>query len=271
MIVCGKCGCKFTKNKLTYRCYKTVSADWQSCYATGVSFATCDKVVWQLVSEVYKDTLDADYLAQKKQPLEEELSKLVRDSEDYTSKRAELIRNGEKQYSLALKFQDTNPTLFEKAMAKIDELGSAVTTIDNEIEAIAEKVSIIESKIEAIDEGVNYEITENTEKLDFLHKVIDKMVLYGNIGNKVIQVFFKNGANYDLVFHKKTWYYFKNDGCVKYSHLPNSSSCREEAMIEVTTTNNGLFSPEVLGCYTMENFVGILKLHNLLKFVYKTH
>lgn len=39
----------------------------------------------------------------------------------------------------------------------------------------------------------------------------------------------------------------------------------EDVLIEVTTTNNGMFCRDVIGGYTFDKYIGILKLHNLLK------
>ena len=84
------------------------------------------------------------------------------------------------------------------------------------------------------------------------------------------------GAIYDLVYYKKTWYYFKNDGCVKYTDTKKLKKANpdievEDTLIEVTTTNNGMFGEEVLGGYTFDNYMGILKLHNLLTVAYEVY
>ena len=38
-----------------------------------------------------------------------------------------------------------------------------------------------------------------------------------------------------------------------------------DVLIEVTTTNTGMFCKDVIGGYTFDKYIGILKLHNLLK------
>ena len=97
--------------------------------------------------------------------------------------------------------------------------------------------------------------------------------MYGNRSQKVLQVFFKMGAIYDMVNYKKVWYYFKNDGCIKYTDTNKLKKANpdvdvEDALIEVPTTNNGMFSEDVLGGYTFDNYMGILQMHNLLNVAY---
>lgn len=151
-----------------------------------------------------------------------------------------------------------------------------MNAIDKELELIASKIHTLQKKLSAIDEGSTYEIKEETEKREFIHKAIEKIVVYGNRSQKILQVFFKMGAIYDLVYYKKTWYYFKNDGCVKYTDTKKLKKANpdievEDTLIEVTTTNNGMFGEEVLGGYTFDNYMGILQMHQLLTVAYEVY
>lgn len=204
--------------------------------------------MWKVTSEVYKDAINEDYLADKKKPYLDEIAEITKNMARMASRK----RESDKQFDLAMKCQSTNPTLYKKVMARIDELGEESQNIDRENDALVNKIAILNKKIKSIDEGSTYEITEQTEKNDFLHKVIDKIVMYGNRSQKILQIFYNMGAIYDLVYYKKKWYYFKNDGCITYTDTKklkaeNPDIAVEDVLIEVTTTNNGMFCKDVIG------------------------
>lgn len=270
LLVCPNCGRHYTHSNFTYKCVLNVNRDYERCGSTNVTDTVLDKVVWKVTSEVYKDAINEDYLADKKKPYLDEIAEITKDMARMASRKRESERESDKQFDLAMKFQSTNHTLYKKVMARIDELGEESQNIDRENDALVNKIAILNKKIKSIDEGSTYEITEQTEKNDFLHKVIDKIVVYGNRSQKILQIFYKMGAIYDLVYYKKKWYYFKNDGCITYTDTKklkaeNPDIVVEDVLIEVTTTNNGMFCKDVIGGYTFDKYIGILNLHNLLK------
>lgn len=268
LLVCSNCGRHYTHSESTYKCVSNVNSDYERCGSTNVSDRLLDNVVWNVTSEVYKDAINEDYLADKKKPYLDKIKEITSDMARMAARKKEAEKESEKQFDLAMKFQSTNPSLYKKVMARIDELGEESQSIARENDALVNQIAILNKKILSIDEGSTYEITEQTEKNDFLHKVIDKIVVYGNRYQKVLQIYYKMGAIYDLVYYQKKWYYFKNDGCITYTDtkkLKAENPDIEDTLIEVTTTNNGMFCKEVLGIYTFENYIGILKLHNLLK------
>ena len=66
------------------------------------------------------------------------------------------------------------------------------------------------------------------------------------------RIFYKTGTIYDILLYKRKWYYFKNEGCVKYG----------TEFAEVT--GEGMFCKEVLGYYIYDDYFGLLQTHNLL-------
>lgn len=276
LLECSNCGRKFTHSNHIYKCVTNVNRDYERCGSTTIQATTLDEAIWKMVSVVYKEQINAEYLAEKKKPLEDEISKLVKDADRLAASKGDKEKEAEKEYKVAVRFVDSNPKLYEMGMGRINQLTDEMNAIDKELEKIAAKVHTLQKKIASIDEGSTYEIKEDTEKREFIHKVIDKIVVYGNRSQKILQVFFKMGAIYDMVYYKKVWYYFKNDGCIKYTDTKkmkkeNPDLEVEDTLIEVTTTNNGMFSPEVLGGYTFDNYMGILKMHNLLNVAYEVY
>ena len=276
LLECSNCGRKFTHSNHIYKCVTNVNRDYERCGSTTIQATTLDEAIWKMVSVVYKEQINAEYLAEKKKPLEDEISKLVKDADRLAASKGDKEKEAEKEYKVAVRFVDSNPKLYEMGMGRINQLTDEMNAIDKELEKIAAKVHTLQKKIASIDEGSTYEIKEDTEKREFIHKVIDKIVVYGNRSQKILQVFFKMGAIYDMVYYKKVWYYFKNDGCIKYTDTKkmkkeNPDLEVEDTLIEVTTTNNGMFSPEVLGGYTFDNYMGTLKMHNLLSVAYEVY
>lgn len=276
LLECSNCGRKFTHSNHIYKCVTNVNRDYERCGSTTIQATTLDAAIWNMVSVVYKEQINAEYLAEKKKPIEDEISVLVRDADRLVASKGDKQKETEKEYKVAVRFVDSNPQLYEMGMDRIKVLTDEMNAIDKEIELIASKIHTLQKKLSAIDEGSTYEIKEETEKREFIHKAIEKIVVYGNRSQKILQVFFKMGAIYDLVYYKKTWYYFKNDGCVKYTDTKKLKKANpdievEDTLIEVTTTNNGMFGEEVLGGYTFDNYMGILQMHQLLTVAYEVY
>lgn len=276
LLECSNCGRKYTHSNHIYKCVSNVNRDYERCGNTTIQATTLDEAIWKMVSVVYKEQINAEYLAEKKKPIEDEISILVRDADRLVASKDDKQKEAEKEYKVAVRFVDSNPQLYEMGMDRINKLTEEMKAIDGELDLIASKVHILQKKLSAIDEGSTYEITEDTEKRDFIHKAIEKIVVYGSRSQKVLQVFFKMGAIYDMVYYKKVWYYFKNDGCIKYTDTKKLKKANpgvevEDTLIEVTTTNNGMFSEDVLGGYTFDNYMGILQMHNLLNVAYQVY
>ena len=58
-----------------------VNRDYERCGSTTIQATTLDAAIWNMVSVVYKEQINAEYLAEKKKSIEDEISVLVRDAD----------------------------------------------------------------------------------------------------------------------------------------------------------------------------------------------
>lgn len=257
LIECPFCGRHYVYRPRPnmYECISNISSDYVSDSSTRIKGTELDKCVWYVTQILFREDINERYLADKKVPYEVEKSELLSKMEELAKKRTDKVKESKKCGKLALLYMDTNKELYSATLEEIKKLGKEIEAYDAEIERLQKSVLLLKEKIDNIGKGLSMEITDTTEKIDFLHKVIDKIVVYGSRGKKVVQIFYKTGTIYDILLYKRKWYYFKNEGCVKYG----------TKFAEVT--GEGMFSKEVLGYYTYDNYFGLLQTHNLLNLI----
>ena len=96
-----------------------------------------------MVSVVYKEQINAEYLAEKKKPIEDEISILVRDADRLVASKDDKQKEAEKEYKMAVRFVDSNPQFYEMGMDRINKLTEEMKAIDGELDLIASKVHIL--------------------------------------------------------------------------------------------------------------------------------
>lgn len=270
LLVCSNCGRHYTHSNKTYKCVSDVNKDYERCGATTVSAPNLDTVIWDLVSTVFKDAINENSLAEKKQPYLAEIASIRKEIQNYEERIKDIDKESDKHYKLAIALSD-NPIMYENALNEIKKLGASRKGVESEITKLEKKIKLIEDKITAIVEGSSYVITDNTEKNEFIHNVIDKIVVYGDRSQKIFKVLFKAEIEYDIIYYKKCFYYFKNDGCIEYTDthlikkLPMQNKVTESILISVTSSNNTMFDENVFGNYSFDDFFNILSEYKLLK------
>lgn len=160
LLECSYCGRKFTHSNHIYKCVSNVNRDYERCGSTTIQATTLDAAIWNMVSEVYKEQINAEYLADKKKPFEEEISMLVKDADRLVASKNDKQKDAEKEYKVAVRFVDSNPKIYEMGMERINKLTDEMNAIDKELELIASQVHTLQKKLAAIDEGSTYEIKE---------------------------------------------------------------------------------------------------------------
>lgn len=276
LLVCSNCGRHYTHSNKIYKCVSDVSKDYERCGATTVSSPNLDAVIWDLVSNVFKDTINENSLAEKKQPYYTEIAAITNEIHSYEDRIKAIDKESDKHYKLALALSD-NPVMYDNAINEIKKLGVSRKGIESEISKLEKNIKLIEDKIQAIEEGSSYVISDATEKNEFIHNVIDKIVVYGNRNQKIFKVLFKAEIEYDIIFYKKCFYYFMNDGCIDYTDthlikkLPMNNIINEDILISVTDSNNSMFDDTVFGNYSFEDFFNLLKENKLLIKVLETN
>lgn len=265
LLVCSNCGRHYTHSNKIYKCVSDVNKDYERCGATTVSSPNLDEIVWELVSNVFKDTISGNILAEKKQPYFDEINYIRKEIMDFDNRMKEIDKESDKYFKLAIAVSDSNPTIYQNTINEINKLGTAKKGIESEISKLEKKIKLIEDKITSIEEGSNYVITDNTEKNEFIHNVIDKIVVYGNRNQKIFTVLFKIDIEYDIIYYKKNFYYYKNDGCIDYTDTHLLKNMAEDILISVNDNNNSMFEEDIFGKYSFEDFFNILSEYKLLK------
>ncbi len=262
LMVCSNCGRHYTHSNNIYKCVSDVNKDYERCGATTVSSSNLDTAVWALVNDLFKETINGNVVAEKKQPYLAELKEIENTIARYVERIGEIDKESNGYVKLAMKVSN-NPIAYQGIIDKINELGQQRESVESEVTKLGKQAQIVNDKISTIEEGSSYIITDNTEKNEFIHNVVDSITVYGDRSRKIFKVLFKVDLEYDIIYYKKNYYYFKNDGCIEYTdtHL---IGLPEATLISVSDNNNSMFDETIFGTYTFEDFFNILTSYNLL-------
>ena len=265
LLICPACGRRFTKSFDTYKCVSNANQIYDRCGSTSMRDTQLDPAVWNLVTMVCKDMLNAEYREKQSEPIKARISELLKNAESLAASVRYYQGEAKKHYKVAVQMQEINPTLYEASMNKIKELSTLEQASNAELETITEQVAIEQNKLKAISEGTEYTITENTEKTTFVHKVLKEGYVYGNRRRKAIHFTFNTGEVYDLLFFDKKWYYLKNEGNITYIDCLKQNKENPELPDTLVQVENLAMGEVMLnGTYPLDRFIDTLKANNLL-------
>jgi hypothetical protein len=163
-------------------------------------------------------------------------------------------------------------------MDEISKLESEATQFEEMEKSLENEKSIKERKLRAI-ENSNVFITDETDKREFVLKVIESITLYTiRLDRKYLSIEFKNGTFCDM------WYRYNRGNRTSYfAYLPSEgtvSFCWKQDEIvkglpkdlydkigdfSVNSGNNPYFNEEVFGDYTYDDFWDILQQHGYVR------
>lgn len=187
------------------------------CFSKAIKANRFEKVIWKLVKTLYSKDLAADKALERIEPLTKEIEDNQKLIMDIGKKMAELTAEANSIINAAIDIKKELPNMPDLYMNKIKE----AARLDKESKHYLEEKQRLEQyivsckrKIEAINslsnENVLVEtITDDLEKFDLIHKVIDHMVIYGEDAMySLIVITFKTGQVSYIGYKSKGYQYY---------------------------------------------------------------
>lgn len=277
LIVCPRCGRGYTCTGQLYTCCSGAYGVEHNCRNTSIRPDAANEIVWAVTKEVFSEAMAKQIAAQKAEPISAEIALLNQEIEGYKEAIAAYKRQVSKLIKLATLADDVDEELLERINSekKMQKVAEA------EITDRTAKIDLLQKRLDTPEEIT--EITDESEKFDFLHKVVEGIFLYGERRHKIVAIQYLNGITAYCI--KATtfgdWYWFLDKGELVISdavalqkNSPVDLKINDSILIEVTDSNNAYYSgedtdAEIFGRYTTEAFFAAMMKNKQLKAVKK--
>jgi len=273
LIKCPYCKISYTYSpfKSVYCChdrYVKASNKPIECKSKSIKSHKIEYIIWETVKVLYHKELAANKTQENIKPLREEIEELKNKIAGLEKKEAELTGEANLIVNAAIdiKKQFPNlPNLYTDKLKEVDTINKEAGKYLQEKETILKKISSKENQIKAIEsiEDVNAivnTITDDTEKYDLIHKVIDNIVIYNEDRiSSIIIVTFQTGQviyigyysskkyDYYTIFYNSNDVYFdteKKKGYIKENTISGFSLSVETKEYSITDFLKQFDTPE---------------------------
>ena len=281
MIFCTDCGRRYICNsgRSIYACqtrFDNIRANYVAdCHSAGISATNIEPIIWNLVERLFKSTIASSKAQERIEPYQEQLSKLSESKNNFEMQRDKINKDAAKLFDTLLLIRDTNPTVFTSKMEDFNKMSTEANDYQKEIDIIESKKQAIQRRIKAIEEIKDIDITDESEKYDILHKVIEAIKIYSiKTNQKVFTVLFASGLEYNVLYNVnkpkfRIEYAFASDETITFNKkdklLINKlySSVRDILPdFSITAGNNDMFDNDVCGDYSFQEVWDLLEKYN---------
>lgn len=270
LILCGRCNHVYTNTGKMYTCTSGTNEYLNRCGSTSIATENLNKAVWNVTKEVFSEAIAKEEAAKKAEPILAEIAQLQQEIEGY---RESIKGNKNQIVKLAMIAAETEAT--EELLSKIKAIKAEQQMIETEIADRERKIALLQKRLDSPDEIT--EITDEDEKFDYLHKVIEAIFVYGEHKHKILAIQYLNGITVYLIRMWRDWYWFLDKGELvisdavalqKYSKV--DLKINDSILIEVTDSNSAYYSGEdtdveIYGRYTTEAFFAAMMKNKQLK------
>lgn len=270
LILCGRCNHVYTNTGKMYTCTSGTNEYLNRCGSTSIATENLNKAVWNVTKEVFSEAMAKEEAAKKAEPIAAEIALLQKEIEGYQDSITDSKKQESKLLTLATVVDDTEG-IIEKIKALQKERQMMVTEIaDRE-----SKIALLQKRLDSPDEIT--EITDEDEKFEYLHKVIEAIFVYGEQKHKILAIQYLNGITVYLIRLWKGWYWFLDkgdlvisDAIVLQKYAKTDLKLKDSILIEVTDENSSYYSGEdtdvtIFGTYTTEAFFEVMMKNKQLK------
>lgn len=278
LFICTRCGRPFTKDLHLYFCYSRNRIDVDSCGTTSIDSKTADELVWKVTDELFSDEITKALAEQNAVPIEAEIASLQQEIEGYE----QTLKGFTPRLNQLVKAISMLPS-----DVPIDAITTQITNIGKEQKLVQAEIADRKLKVDALQKKLatpteKAVVTDEREKYDFLHKVIEGLFLYGDSNRKILTIMYANGITVHCLKVKRIsreWYWFIDKGdlviedVVKLQRAgAKDLKAANNTIIEVTDSNNAYFSGEdtdieIFGNYTIEGLYAAMLQNKQLKAV----
>lgn len=270
LILCGRCNHVYTNTGKMYTCTSGTNEYLNRCGSTSIATENLNKAVWNVTKEVFSEAIAKEEAAKKAEPILAEIAQLQQEIKGY---RESIKGNKNQIVKLAMIAAETEAT--EELLSKIKAIKAEQQMIETEIADRERKIALLQKRLDSPDEIT--EITDEDEKFDYLHKVIEAIFVYGEHKHKILAIQYLNGITVYLIRMWRDWYWFLDKGELvisdavalqKYSKV--DLKINDSILIEVTDSNSAYYSGEdtdveIFGRYTTEAFFAAMMKNKQLK------
>ena len=223
LIKCPYCKISYTYShfKSVYCChdrYVKATNKQTECKSKSIKSHKIEYIIWETVKVLYHKELAANKTQENIKPLRERIEELKSKITGLEKKQAELTNKANLIVNAAIdiKTQFPNlPDLYTSKLMEAESINKEAGRYLQEKETILKKISSKENQIKAIEsiEDVNAivnTISDDTEKYDLIHKVIDNIVIYNEdrISSIIIVTFQTGQVIYIGYYSSKKYNYY---------------------------------------------------------------
>ncbi|WP_321426431.1 recombinase family protein [uncultured Bacteroides sp.] len=273
LIKCPYCNVSYTysSSKSVYCChdrYAKATNKQTECKSKSIKSHKIEYIIWETVKVLYYKELANNKTQANLKPLKEEVEELEKKIAGLEKKQAELTDKANLIVNAAIeiKTQFPNlPDLYTNKLKEADSINKEAGKYLQEKEIILKQIKSKENQIEAIQSisdinSIVNTITDETEKYDLIHKVIDNIVIYNDERtSSIIIVTFKTGQviyigyysskkyNYYTIFYKSNDVFFdteKKKGYIKGNIISGFSLSVETKEYSITDFLKQFDTPE---------------------------
>lgn len=245
------------------------------CNSAGIKAGNIEPIIWKLVETLFKNDIVANKAQEKTEPYLNQLYKLSEQKARFESQRDKINKDAGRLFDTAILIKDINISVFNSKMEEFKDMSNEANKYQKEVDLITNKENSIKKRIKAIEEIRNITITDESEKYEMLHKVIEAIKIYSiKVNQKVFTVLFTSGLEYNVLYkvNKSKFrieYAFIDDETATFNKKEKSiiNKCPDSLSslisdFTVTSNNNKVFDEEVFGDYSFSELWDILEQYN---------
>lgn len=281
LIFCTDCGRRYICNsgRSLYACqtrFDNIRANSiVDCHSSGIKATNIEPIIWNLVERLFRSTIASSKAQERIEPYLKQLSDLAEQRARFEMQRDNINRDAAKLFDTLITIREINPTVFTNKMKDFEVMSKEANDYQKEIELIVGKEQVIQRRIKAIEDIRDISITDESEKYEILHKVIEGIKINQiSVNQKVFTVLFASGLEYNVLYNVnksqfRIEYAFIDDETVTFNKSDKMTIAKLPHSIQgmvsdftVTSNNNSVFGEEVFGDYSFQEIWNILDRYN---------
>lgn len=269
LVLCGRCNSIYTNTGQVYTCCSKTSEKRDYCGSTAVATKALENCVWYVTKEVFSEAIAKEIADRKAEPIMAEIAQLQKEIEGYEGTIKQHTKEISNLLTVASKVGAT-----DQLVERITQIQKQQQTVETEIADRKAKIALLQKRLDSPTEAVD--ITEEDEKFEYLHKVIEGVFVYGDFFNKMLVIQYLNGITVFCIRKYRKWFWFYDKGDLVVADAvalqeksPIDLKLKDSIYIDVTDSNNAYCSGEgdevIFGQYTAEAFFTAMQKNKQLK------
>lgn len=281
LIFCTDCGRRYicSSGRSLYACqtrFDNIRANYVAdCHSAGISATNIEPIIWNMVEQLFKSTIASSKAQEQIVPYQEKLAELSERKSNFEKQKDKINKDAANLFETLLLIRSTNPTVFAHKMKEFESMSEEANSYQREIDIIASKEQSILKRIKAIEEIKDISITDESEKYDIVHKVIEAIKIYSvTVNKKIITVLFVSGLEYNILYNVN-----KSKFRIEYAFVSDENvtfNKKDKMLIEklyptvkemlpdfsITSGNNNIFNDDLCGHYNFQEMWDLLERYN---------